>query len=403
MNQKTVRNPVKAEFVLLMASLTSTIALAIDMMLPALGIIGEDLGVSNTNETQLIISFLFIGFSIGQFIHGPASDTYGRKRMIYLGFIVAIFGTLLCFIATSMELMLAGRLLQGLGAAAGRTIVIAIVRDKYSGKNMAQVSSIVMTVFIVVPAMAPAIGQLILEFAHWRYIFALFLTFVLCNLIWFNLRQPETLPKEARTPFSFASLIKAATEVCTNRYSFGYTILSGLAFGGFLGYLSSSRQIFQDLYQVGDHFVYYFSALALCIGAASLINSRLVMRIGIKTITFTSLALSTIVCLIFFIISFYQNFFLPLPVFMTFCIIHFAFIGMTFGNISALAMQPMKHIAGMASAITGGLAGLISIAFGTLVGQLYDSTLFALLVGFLCASIAAVIFMFIIEKRKVLG
>lgn len=402
MSLPAAKSPLQIEFILLMASLTSSIALAIDMMLPALGTIGEDLAVTQINETQLIIAFLFIGFSIGQFIHGPASDVYGRKPLVYLGFIVAIFGTILCFLATNMEIMLIGRLLQGLGAAAGKTIVTAIIRDKYSGKHMAQVTSIVMTVFIIVPAIAPAIGQLILEIAHWRYIFVLYLVFILCNLLWFIFRQPETLPQEVRTAFSFTQLIQAATEVCTNRYSLGYTILSGLAFGGFLGYLSSSRQIFQSIYQVGHHFVYYFSALALCIGAASLVNSRLVMHIGIKTITFTALLLSVCTSLIFFIVAFYQDFFLSLPVFMTFCMLYFSCIGITFGNINALAMQPMKHIAGMASAITGGLAGIISIALGTLIGQLYNDTLFALLIGFLCSACAAVLLMVIVEKKDVL-
>ena len=387
------------EFVILMASLTSTVAMSIDMVLPALGIIGDDFQLTNPNDNQLMVGTLFAGLAIGQFIYGPLSDSLGRKPVVYIGSIIAIIGTLLCLFSSTFVVMLIGRALQGFGGASARTIVVAIIRDRYSGAKMAQVMSIVMTIFIIVPAIAPAVGLLLISLFHWRSIFVLFLLVLLINFLWFAFRQPETLRDTYRSKLRVSALLAAAAEVCANRYSFGYTLVSGLVFGAFLGYLSSTRQIFQDIYMIGGHFAFYFAALALSFGVASLLNAKLVSFFAIKTIIFTSLLIILLASLVSLVIVLNQeNYYVSLPFFLTFCAINFFCLGMCYGNLNTLAMAPMQRIAGTASAIIGGLSAAISIAIGGMIGQLYNGTIMPLLIGYTLSGAASLALAFWIDK-----
>ena len=274
-----------AEFVALMALMISLVALSIDAMLPALPEIGESLGVQQENSNQLVISLLFFGMAIGQLIYGPLSDSTGRKPAIYVGIGLFIVGCLFSVVATNFTIMLVGRFLQGMGAAGPRIVAVALIRDKYTGSAMARVMSFVMTVFILVPAVAPALGQGLLIVAHWRTIFVAFMLLAIIVLIWFAIRQPETLRASQRMKFSLQRTLMAVREVCVNRTAIGYTIATGLVFGPFLGYLNSAQQIFQDQYNLGTQFPLYFAILALSVGGATYINARLVMRYGMQVLT----------------------------------------------------------------------------------------------------------------------
>ncbi len=233
-----------AEFISLTAMMMSLVALSVDTMLPALSEIGRDLGASDNNRSQLIISLFFFGMAAGQLLYGPVSDHTGRKPAIYLGYGLFITGCLLSLFATNLNVMLAGRFLQGFGTAGPRIVSIAIVRDRYEGSAMARVMSFVMTVFIIVPIIAPALGQGMLLLAGWRAIFASFLILALLTLVWFILRQPETLSKEKRVPFSFKRIISTVMIIFGNRSAMGYTVTAGLVFGFFLGYLKFSAADF---------------------------------------------------------------------------------------------------------------------------------------------------------------
>ena len=235
-----------AEFISLTAVMMSLVALSVDTMLPALSEIGRDLGVIDNNSSQLIISLFFLGMASGQLLYGPVSDSTGRKSAIYLGYGLFIAGCLLSLFAITLNVMLAGRFLQGFGTAAPRIVAMAIVRDRYEGSAMARVMSFVMTVFIIVPIIAPALGQVMLFLAGWRAIFALFLILALLSLVWFFIRQPETLSKEKRVPFSFTRIRSTVMIIFGNRSAMGYTVTAGLVFGFFLGYLNSAQQIFQE-------------------------------------------------------------------------------------------------------------------------------------------------------------
>lgn len=380
------------EFVTLMALMTSLVALSIDTVLPALSEIGSDLGAQRDNDTQLIISLLFLGLSVGQLIYGPLSDSTGRKRAIYAGYGLFMTGCLLSISATSFSVMLAGRILQGVGIAGPRIVTMALIRDQYAGRAMARVMSFIMAIFILVPAIAPSFGQVLLIIAHWRAIFGAFLALAIITLTWFALRQPETLIPEQRHKFSLKRIGRAIREVILTRTSFGYTIAAGFVFSGFVGYLNSAQQVFQDQYGLGRLFPIYFSVLALAIGSASYSNTWLLKRYDMQQLTTTAALLVSGLSIIFFPAAYALGGSPPLWTMMLYFIIVFFCIGVLFGNLNALAMEPLGHIAGVGAAVVGSFSTLMSALLGTAIGQSYNGTILPLVAGFAilaAASLAA--------------
>ncbi len=358
-------------------------------MLPALPAIGADLGVRHDNDVQLVISALFLGFAVAQMIYGPVSDSFGRKPAIYAGFGIFIAGCLLSILARGLEVMLLGRFLQGIGAAGPRIVTIALIRDQYTGRAMARIMSLAMAVFIMVPVLAPGIGQGILLAAHWRAIFGLLLAVALIALTWFALRQPETLPPARRTPFSLSSVAAAVRETFSHRAAFGYAVMAGLILGSFLGYVISAPQIFLSQYHTGGTFALYFGLLAACIGAAMLVNSRLVMVWGMRLLCRLALTTACAVSVLFFVWAWAVAGHPPLWALLAYLGVAFFCNGILFGNLNAMALEPLGHIAGVASAAVGSLTTLLSLACGTLIGRSFDGTVLPLVGGFAGLGLAA--------------
>lgn len=394
------KQPVSTEFVAMMALLISLVALSIDAMLPALPAIGRDLGVDDPNDPQLVLSVLFAGLAIGQLLYGPVSDSTGRKPAIYAGLAIFIAGCLLSIAAQSFEMMLIGRFLQGLGAAGPRVVVVALVRDLYEGRAMARIMSFVMMVFIGVPALAPAIGQAIDQLFGWRAIFVTFLAIALIGSAWFALRQEETQKAGNRQPFSLRSIMTGALETVRIRHALGYTIAAGFVFGGFIGFLVSAQQIFQDTFGVGDRFPVYFATLALSIGSASMVNGYIVMRFGMRLISFRALcALSALSCA-FLLFLWLTGGIPPLWAFMAYMMVTFFCFGLLFANFQALAMEPLGHIAGVGAAVVSSLTTFISLIPGTLVGQAFNGTVVPLIASFAGLGILSVLTMIWTERTS---
>ncbi|RKZ14180.1 Bcr/CflA family drug resistance efflux transporter [bacterium] len=371
-----------AEFVALMAFMTSLVALSIDAMLPALPMIGSDLGVQSENATQMVVTMLLVGMAVGQVIYGPVSDSVGRKPPVYAGLAIFLLGSLISLIATDFRMMLAGRLLQGLGVAGPRSVSIALIRDLHAGRNMARVMSLIMSVFVLVPIIAPVIGQGILMLASWRAIFALFLVLGLLVLGWFGLRQPESLSPEHRKPFSLASILRGFLAVLRQRAAIGFTLTSGLFSGAFVGYLSSSQQVFQDTYSVGPRFALWFALLAASIGVASLVNGRLVLRLGMYHLATLALRTLSGLSIVFLAWSWWNSGVPEFALFMTYMIAAFFCVGIVFGNINSLAMEPLGEIAGVGAAVVSSLSLTISVGLGALIGMSYDGTILPMVGGF---------------------
>ena len=373
------------EFVTLMALMMALVALSIDAMLPALPAMGADLGVAAANDNQLIISILFLGLAFGQMLYGPLSDSVGRKPAVYLGLALFVIGCLLSIMAVDLRWMLVGRFLQGLGLAGPRVVSVALIRDQYEGRAMARVMSFVYAVFIFVPIVAPALGQAILWVAEWRAIFVTFLVLTVLIWIWFAMRQGETLSAEARVPFTTRRIVGAVREICGHRAAFGYTVTAGLVSSAFLGYLSTAQQIFQQQYGLGDRFPLVFAALALAVGSASFFNGKVVMRFGMQLMSTWSLRVLTGLSILFSLGT-YALGGLSFWWLMLYLAISLFCIGILFGNLNALAMEPLGHIVGIGAAVVGSLVTFISVPFGVLIGRSYDGTALPLLVGFaVCA------------------
>lgn len=388
------------EFIALMAVMTSIIAFSIDAMLPALPQIAADLGVADVNDRQLVVIVLFIGLALAQIVYGPLSDTLGRKPAAYIGFAIFIVGSVLCVFAWSFEIMLTGRFLQGVGAAGPRIVSLALVRDLYSGRAMARIMSMVMGIFIIVPVIAPSIGQGLLLLADWRFIFVALLLQGIVGLTWFAWRQPETLREDRRAAFSLRRIFSAFREACSNPVTLGYTVAAGLVFGAFVGYLASTQQVLGELYGLGAQFPIYFGANALAFGAASMLNARLVMKLGMRRLAGGGLAATSALSLLFFIVTLLLEGHPPLWSLMGYLLLTFFFVGVLFGNFNALAMEPMGHIAGVAAAVVGSLATIISSVLGWALGHAYDGTVRPMIAGFAALTILAGIVMFLAERYR---
>ncbi len=317
----------------------------------------------------------------------------GRKKPIFMGFGIFILGCLLSLFAPTYPIMLAGRVLQGLGMAGPRAVSTALVRDLYEGDKMAKVMSYVMTVFILVPMIAPAYGQTIIAWAGWRAIFASFIGLSVLICLWFAFRQAETLVLEKRKPFSMKRILYVSKEVITTKVAFAYTLAAGLISGAFLGYLNSAQQIFQDQYQLGNRFPLYFAIIALGIGAASFVNAQLVMRYGMKRLAKLALNTLTVLSVIAFVIAFAQQGNPPLWQLMTYLMTSFFCVGILFGNLNALAMEPLGHVAGIGAAIVGSLSTFISVPLGIWVGLSYNNTILPLITGLVVLGALSIVVM----------
>lgn len=389
----------KAEFIALMALLAALDALSIDSMIPALGLIGQDLGATG-NAPQLVVSVFFGGMAAGQLFAGPMSDSLGRKLTIYIFIGLFMAGSLLAALAPSFDAMLLGRILQGLGAAGPFVVTIAIVRDVYSGNAMAQVMSFVLSVFILVPIVAPLMGQGILLVFDWRAIFAALFFFSVIVVVWFGLRQPETLAQEKRKRFSLGKIGDALVRTFKSRQTMTYTIVYGLTFGAFVGYLSSAQQVFQDIYKLGVLFPVIFASLSLGIGAAAIINGNLVMRLGMRRLCAFALAGLVLCSTLFLIWSIPYDGTPPFWSLIVYFVICMFCCGLLFGNISGLALEHAGDHAGMAATVFGSVSMVIALITGTIIGQSFDMTIQPLAIGFAVSPVLALLLMWREEKAR---
>ena len=382
------------EFIILVSIMFGMIAFGTDTMLPAFPDIANDLELLNVNKAQLIISSFILGTGLGQLISGPISDTFGRKPIITIGLMIFILACIAAYYAETLEMMLVARFIQGLGISAPRTVTMALIRDLYSGRKMAQVMSLAMAIFVLVPALAPSIGQLLFINFGWRSIYVAFIAFALIGLLWLNLRQPETLPFEQRKKLSSTEFLRAFKVVITNAAVVKYTVTLALGFGALFGYLNSAQQIFVDTLGAGMKFPMYFAIISILAAPASFLNAALVMKYGMKLLATIGFALQIIFAIITILII-NQDFISMewlLVIFISWSVIAFFLKGLYFGNLNALAMEPMGEIAGMASAIIGASATMLGILIAIPIGLAFNGTATPVLFGYItCSSLALIL------------
>ncbi len=378
----------------------SIVALSLDALLPALDVIGITIGTTSNTDSQLLITMFFLGLGVGPLLFGPISDSLGRKPIVYLGFALFIIASFICIFADNLTVMITGRILQGIGLSAPRTISIAMIRDKYSGDYMARIMSFITVVFILVPIVAPAMGKFVLDHYSWEAIFYVQLLFTVIVILWFWKRQEETLEVELRRPFRLHIFKNGFLELIRHRSTIGYTLISGFIVGSFMVYLSTSQQIFEEQYQLKEEFPYIFALLAISIGAATFLNGSWVLKYGMEKLVTASLLAFFGVSLLYILL--YSHTVHPsIGILLLFFGLQFFAIGFLFGNLRALAMEPLGHIAGIGSAITGFISTIMAVPIsGFIGGYVVDSPL-PLFLGFLvCASISLLILLYLKRSKK---
>ncbi|MFN3972093.1 MAG: MFS transporter [Gemmobacter sp.] len=373
----------QTEFIALIAMLFATIAFSIDAMLPALPGIAVELTPANPNRAQLIITSFVLGMGIGTFFAGPLSDSFGRRGVIVSGAALYCAGAAIAWASPTLEGVLIARVVQGLGAAGPRVVSLAMVRDLYQGRQMARVVSFAMMVFTLVPAAAPLLGAAIMAQTGWRGIFPAFMLFSLASIAWMMLRQPETLPPERRQPLQAGRLWMALREVMTRRVIVMAIIVQSLCFGALFATLSSTQPIFDRTFGRGTEFPVWFAMIALVAGSASLLNASIVVRLGMRRLVTVTLAAQVVASMVMAAATGAGLWpeALAFPAFVVWTTGVFFMAGMTLGNLNAISLEPVGHIAGMAASVVGAISTVAAVAIAVPLGLAFDGTAVPLAMG----------------------
>ncbi|MEM9756924.1 MAG: multidrug effflux MFS transporter [Pseudomonadota bacterium] len=365
----------KTEFIALMGMMFATIAFSVDAMLPSLPEIAQELTPDAPTLAQFILTSFIIGMGVGTLFVGPLSDAFGRKPVIMAGAALYIAGAALAYFAASLEMLIIARVLQGLGASGPRVVALAMIRDLYSGRQMASIISFVMMVFTLFPAIAPLIGAGIIAGFGWRAIFLAFLIFSIASVSWLMIRQPETLPPALRRRLNTAELSAGLRETLSHRQMQLSILTQMLIFGALFGTISSIQPIYDETYGQAARFPLFFFAIAIIAMPAAPLNGQLVMRLGmrplIRAAVLTQFALSGVVALV---LASGVTGGAELWVYTAWTVTVFAMLGFTIGNLNALALEPLGHIAGLATSLMGAVSTVVGAAIGAGIGQLYNGT-----------------------------
>jgi DHA1 family bicyclomycin/chloramphenicol resistance-like MFS transporter len=384
------------EFVGLIAALMAINALGIDSMLPALPAMGKALGIAHENDRQWIIAAYMLGFGSCQLIYGPLIDRYGRKPVLMLSLSFYAVTCVAAAFAYDFHTILAARLLQGVAAAASRVLAVSIVRDQYSGRQMARVMSLTFIVFLAVPILAPSLGQLVMLVAPWEAIFLALAVFGMAVVLWAGLRLPETLHPEDRHPISLASIAAGVALTVRTRTSIGYALAGTMLFGGLIGYINSVQQIFADTFHQPRIFTIAFALCAGLMGVASFLNSRIVERLGSRLVSHTALVGFIGIGAVHALVA--VNGFETIWSFCFFQALAMGAFSLAASNFNAMAMEPVGHIAGTAASVQGTISTVGGALVGLVIGQQFDGTTAPVAIGMFVVGLLALGFVLITER-----
>lgn len=386
------------EFVALVAAMMALTALGIDSMLPALPAIGQELDVASANSRQYVITAYLLGFSVPQLIYGPMSDRFGRRPVLGFALLAYVVTSGIAALSGSFELLLLSRVAMGAAAAGARVVVVALVRDCYAGRAMARVMSLAFIVFMAAPILAPSLGQAIMFLGSWRLIFWAVGACAALVFIWFWMRMPETLPQSERLPLSARRILRDYRTAASDRCAVGYTLGIAALSGGMFGFLGSIPQIMDDVFHAPEMLGIIFPCVASTMAVASFVNSRLVMKLGMRRISHWALVGMITVAALHLVVSLAGS-----ESLWSFTLLQAAmmgFVGLSTSNFSAMAMERMGHIAGTASSLQGFVTTLGGALIGAVIGQSFDGTTVPLYAGYLSMGLLAFAIIFVAERGR---
>ncbi len=377
-------------FLIFLAMMISVVALTVDAVLPAIDGIAAELAFDDPNDRHLIVIYVLLGLGISQLIFGPLADSIGRKPAAMLGWAIFLVGTLMAAFSHSEWMMLMGRFLQGFGAGGPRVVANTLARDLYQGVALARVLSLVMTVFMLVPTIAPILGQAIEAAFGWRAIFIVYLVLALISGAWYLIGVDETLDRVNRRSLRFGPVLSAFREVLTTRQTMACTIAAALSFGGFIAYLATAQQIFEEVYDLGRLFPLAFSSVAIAFAIATFLNAQIVMRFGLRACCLAAFAVMIVVSAVT-LIGFGAGLIAPVPalgLYLGLIGVVFMAIAILMTNLTAMALDPMGHITGTAAAVINAVSALLATLLGGVVAAQYDGNVIPLFVGFTVLGLA---------------
>lgn len=386
------------ETIAMMALVMALQALAVDAMLPALGDIARDLGATDPNRRQLVVGAFLLASGFASLVPGSLADRFGRRPVLLGCFAIYVVFSLACALVTSFDALLAMRVAQAVGCGGLVVLPGAIIRDRFSGDQMARQMSIISVVFLVVPMLAPSIGQIVLLFAGWRWIFVFLAVMAMAMAAWVYIRLPETLHPEYRQAIRPMTIARNMTEAATNRSAIGYVLGGALTFGGMVGYVNSSQQLVGEHFGAGELFPVLFGFSALMMAFANFSNSRIVERFGARRVSHTAV-------IAFIAVSALQTWFSSrddetLWQFMPLMITNMILIGFIGANFGSIALQPFERTAGSANSVHAFLRVVIGSVIGIAVGQAYDGSAHPLALALLSAGILSLLLVLYSEKGK---
>lgn len=388
----------QVEFVFMAALLMASNAMAIDIMLPAMADIGAAFSLATENDRQLVIIAYMLGFGVSQLFYGPLTDRFGRRRVLFVSLGCYVVTSIACAVSQSFEWLIIARIAQGTAAGGSRVIAVSVARDLYSGRRMAKVMSLVMIVFMVAPIAAPSIGQLLLFFTDWKGIFWALVLFGAGMFVWVLLRLPETLPPEKRRSLNPPSILRNYWEVLATREAAGYMAASGMLFASLMSYISSSEQLYHEVYGTGAMFPLWFAGAAAAMSVSNIINSRLVERFGMRRMSHGALLMFVAANGVHALFAIQGD--VSFELFYGLVLVSFFAMGFQGPNYNAIAMEPLGHIAGSGAALIGFASSFVAASIGGLIARQFDGTTAPIFAGNFAVAFIALLIILWTERWK---
>lgn len=399
---EATRKPLgERELMWMMALLMALNAFGIDAVLPALEQVGSDLGAVG-NQRQVIIGVYLFAGGVGSLVPGAFADRYGRRPVLFVALAVYVVLSLTCALVQDYWTLVALRGFQGFFAAGIIALPPAIIRDRVGGDRMARLMSLIFVIFMVVPAIAPSIGQaILLVLGDWRFIFVGMAAAGVAMTAWVYARLPETLHEEDRHPIRLVPLARDMGSALTARATAGYVFGGALVFGALFGFINSAQQLIGEAFGAGERFPLIFAICAGCMAIANWSNSRIVERFGARRVSHTAL-------IAFILVAAAQLFYALQPheslwVFVPLMAANMSLLGFIGANFGSIAMQPYRHIAGAASSAQSFARGALGAGLGAAIGYAYDGSARPLATALVCSAVACLALVLYSERGRLFG